>query len=965
MKHKLQDLIDLEHFQNMLKQLNGIYSFPSRITDNVGNVLIDTAYQDICTRFHRMNKSREGLCMGCDQSILNHTFKVNPGESTRCPDGLTDLAIPIIIDGIRYGSFASGPFFLEEPDMELFRARSKTYGFEEEAYLEAVRKVPVRTREQLNRYLSFINELIALITENGLNKLQEKSIRKQTEKSREILDAHMQRNPFDPYEALINSEQKWRNVLATTPQIGISLSPEAEILFANPHFLKLTGWDIQEVIGRNWFDMFIPPAIREAVGEVFSKLILEKDPAGFSTYENVILDRHGAIINVSWSNVVTRDAHGKVVDVTCLGVDLTERQRAEKALQKSEAYMGSVFRAVPTGVGVVHDRIFSQVNDKLCDMLGYAKEELIGQSSIMIYPSVDEFNTVGREKYLQIREKGTGTVETVMKRKNGETINVLLSSTPIEIDDLSAGVTFTALDITARKKAEKELLDSHERFLTVLDSIDATINVVDMETHEILFMNRYMIDSFGGDLTGEICWSAFRGESKPCLHCTIDNLVDENNVPTGVIVWQGNNPISGKWYINHDRAIKWTNGRPVRLQVSTDITDLLKMEEQLRQAHKMESVGRLAGGVAHDFNNMLSIILGNTEMLLKELDTANPAIHKLHEIHKAAERSTNLTRQLLAFARKQTISPRSINLNETIERMLKMLRRLIGENITLAWLPKGNLWMTHIDPSQVDQILANLCVNARDAIKDIGNVIIKSDNVSFDHDFCHTNSGFKPGDHVMISLSDDGCGMEKEILDNLFEPFFTTKKAGEGTGLGLATVYGIVEQNNGFIKVQSEPGTGTTFSIYFPRHHEEELPVEKAESNLADLTGKETILLVEDEESILEIMSQMLERLGYTVLSAATPEAAMEIGTSCPGKIDLIMTDIVMPGMNGRDLATKMSKQFQHLKCLFMSGYPDNVIANHGVLNSGTRFIQKPFSMEALALKVREVLDEGDISVNE
>ncbi len=756
---------------------------------------------------------------------------------------------------------------------------------------------------------------------------------------------------------LLESERKWRNILVNTPQIGITLDPDAKISFVNIHFLKLTGWEEKEVIGQDWFDMFIPEHARKEVKEVFLTVMKQKDTAGFSTFENEILDRHGAPINVSWSNVLTRDTHGNIVDVTCLGVDLTERQRAQKLLHEKEAYMRSIFRAAPTGIGVVHDRVITDVNDKFCEMLGYSKNELIGQNSLVVYPSVEEFEKVGQEKYKQIQATGTGTVETVLKQKNGKHINVLLSSTPIDANDLTAGVTFTALDITENKQAEKRLYDSHQRFLTVLDSIDATIYVADMKTHEILFMNKHMIDSFGRDMTGEICWKAFRKESKPCLCCTNDTLVDKNNVPTGVAVWNDKNPISKKWYINHDRAIEWTDGRLVRLQIATDITDFKKMEEQLRQAHKMESVGRLAGGVAHDFNNMLSIILGNTEMILEDLEDSNPVIQHLHEVQKAAERSADLTRQLLAFARKQTISPKELDLNEAIEGMLGMMRRLIGENINLAWLPKMKLWKTRIDPSQIDQTLANLCVNARDAIEDVGKITIETDNISFDMDYCLGHEGFKPGDYVMVALSDTGCGMDKKTLENLFEPFFTTKGIGEGTGLGLATVYGIVKQNNGFINVYSEVNNGTTFSLYFPRHVGKVPSTENPEVQKIDEIGCETILLVEDELSIMKMTTMMLERLGYNVVSANSPTEAMKIAGSYPEKIDLLVTDVVMPGMNGRDLAKKMYQLFPDLKCLFMSGYTANVIAHHGVLDYGMQFIQKPFSRQDLSAKVKKVLD--------
>ncbi|MBI5552257.1 MAG: PocR ligand-binding domain-containing protein [Desulfobacterales bacterium] len=395
------------------------------------------------------------------------------------------------------------------------------------------------------------------------------------------------------------------------------------------------------------------------------------------------------------------------------------------------------------------------------------------------------------------------------------------------------------------------------------------------------------------------------------------------------------------------------------------ISDLKKAEKeqkhlqlQLIQAQKMESVGRLAGGVAHDFNNMLSIISGNAEMILQDADRDFPFFENLQEISKAAERSTNLTRQLLAFARKQTIAPKVLDLNETLEGMLKMLRRLIGEDIDLAWLPKQELWPVKVDPSQIDQMLTNLCINARDSIKGVGKVTIETANVSFDEEYCREHDECLPGDFIGIVVSDNGCGMDQQTLEILFEPFFTTKEIGKGTGLGLATVYGIVKQNNGFINVYSELGSGTTFKAYLPRYAE---VIEKAPqkgSEMAVGTGDETILVVEDEKGILQMTTKILERLGYKVLSASSPLEAIRTAESYAGKIDMLISDVVMPEMSGRDMAAKLLQAYPGLKCLFMSGYTANVIAHHGILDEGIRFINKPFSMKALAAKVREILNE-------
>jgi PAS domain S-box-containing protein len=391
--------------------------------------------------------------------------------------------------------------------------------------------------------------------------------------------------------------------------------------------------------------------------------------------------------------------------------------------------------------------------------------------------------------------------------------------------------------------------------------------------------------------------------------------------------------------------------------VKRDITHSLELEERLWESQKMEAVGQLAGGVAHDFNNMLAVILGYTEVLLDGVGLDQQFKNDLREIHKAGRRARDLTRQLLAFARRQVVLPEILDLNAAVEGMLKILPPLIGEGIQVSWHPEAGLWPVNMDPSQIDQILANLCVNARDAIGDTGRITIATENRTIDEGHCVGHAGPVPGEYVLLTVGDDGGGIDREVLAHIFEPFFTTKETGKGTGLGLATVYGIVKQNDGFIDVCSEAGQGTTFKVYLPRHAGMAGSAEAESASEPLPRGDETILLVEDEPTFLKVAATMLEKQGYTVLSANSPSEAFRLAREYSGKIHLLTTDMVMPEMNGRDLAQKLLFLYPQVKCLFMSGYTVDIVARNGVLEAGTHFIQKPFSTNDLALKVRETLD--------
>lgn len=421
-----------------------------------------------------------------------------------------------------------------------------------------------------------------------------------------------------------------------------------------------------------------------------------------------------------------------------------------------------------------------------------------------------------------------------------------------------------------------------------------------------------------------------------------------------------------RWVRSNAEIVQDESGRAVQiLGAVQDITDQVRAREQhdslqaqLAHAQRLESVGRLAGAVAHDYNNMLQVIVGYTEMALSSSDLS-PAIREdIMEVRNAAERSMGITRQLLAFARKEATAPEVLDLNDTVSTMVAMLHRLIGENVSLSWLPGTALDPVEVDPVHVDQVLVNLCVNARDAIDGAGSITISTENVDLNDAFCAGRPGYSPGRYVSLAVQDDGCGMTPEMVAYIFEPFFTTKSPDKGTGLGLATVHGIVRQNNGLIDVQSHPGQGTCFSIYFPSAPEPVAsPRRRRATSVPAAGGSATILLVEDEHAIRVVAAKMLTRLGHTVLSASTPAESLDLTESHEGKIQLLITDIVLPEMNGVDLAEMLLAKNPDLQTIFMSGYTAEAIADHqATFQEPVTFLQKPFSLHDLAAKVAEVL---------
>ncbi len=659
-----------------------------------------------------------------------------------------------------------------------------------------------------------------------------------------------------------------------------------------------------------------------------------------------------------------RNKSGNVVRLYGTTQDMTERKRMEEALRKSEYAFRTLFEANPIATGLLLNRKIVKVNPAMCRISGYSAEELEGQSIRIAYRDDEEFARVGKILSEQVAQNGVGIAEAHLKLKNGQDVEGLVCMSPLDPRDPSAGVVASLVDITERKRAEEALEKANDLLNAIIDAAPTAIMALDLDGKVHTVWNKAAEKMLGfsaqesiGHVLPHITEVEEREEAEQVRH-----QIHQGKTLNGVDVRRkkrDGTPIDLSIYGSplHDAQGKITGN----VAVLVDITERkraekekAKLEDQLRQAQKMEAVGRLAGGVAHDFNNMLAVIIGYTNLIKTQLSADEPMLKDILEIERAATRSRDITSQLLAFSRKQTIKPKVLDLNDIVMRTQRTLARLIGEDIELKFCPGKDVWRVMFDPSQIEQILINLAANARDAMPDGGKLTIDTANYYLDDLFCKQHIGFKPGHYAMLGMSDNGVGMDKETLAHVFEPFFTTKEFGKGTGLGLAMVYGIIKQNNGFINIYSEQTQGTSIKIYIPRSMEEEKP-EPIDVTPVNLQSG-TVLLVEDDDTVRRMTNKMLKAIGYTVLSTAKPQEALSMCETSEVHVDLVLTDVVMPLMSGKELRNKIEALRPGIKTIFMSGYSANVVAERGILEEGVYILQKPFTINELANKIREVL---------
>lgn len=655
---------------------------------------------------------------------------------------------------------------------------------------------------------------------------------------------------------------------------------------------------------------------------------------------------------------------GRRKALVVIGRDITERKKYEEGLKESEKKFRTLLdhmERIPIQ-GYDEERKVVYWNPASTEVYGYTREEALGQKlESLIIPA-------------QMRAEVVETIEHWLKKENssipaGELI--LCDREGNDVPVYSSHIMYTAasgkkelfcidIDLRMLHKAESEL----RRLAAAVEQTGETIVITDAEAN-IVYVNQAFTAVTGyssEEALGQNPRILQSGEVDEALYVDLWETLLKGETWKGRFV---NKKKDGSLFTEDVNISPIVNsaGKVVNyVAAKRDVTEQLLTEEQYRQSQKLEAIGQMAGGVAHDFNNMMAIILGQVEIAMMKLPASDPLLKRLLEIKTAAQRSSELTQQLLGFARRQPNHPQLLNMNHSIAKTITMLERLIGENINLNWSPKAEYPLVKIDPSHLDQILTNLVVNARDAIKGSGIISVATSQVVMDEEFCQFNPGSHPGDYVLLRVSDNGCGMSRELLGKIFDPFFTTKDVGKGTGLGLSMVFGLVKQNNGYMTVDSALGKGSVFNLFLPcvAGREEALITPR---NEAFIPGTETILVVEDEASLLDITTSMLSEAGYTVLSAQEPFLAIQLAEKYSGTINLLLTDVVMPKMSGIELSACLTRSRPELKTLYMSGYPREVHGQSGQQNLTGQLLVKPFSIYRLTRDVRATLDQQKISV--
>lgn len=749
-----------------------------------------------------------------------------------------------------------------------------------------------------------------------------------------------------------------RAIAEWTPDAVFVKDKDGRYLLFNPAAAKFVGRRVEEVIGRDDTELFDPEGAR---------LVMDRDRAVMASGEidtgEEVLTAAGVTRTFLATKAPYRDKQGNIIGVIGISRDITQRKQAEAERDYLLARMRLQFERMPLG-GLLTDADFRIIdwNSAAERIFGYSKDEVLGMGPPFekIVPQVWWPQESAILQRIRCGDMAANSVNENVT-KDGRVIICEWNNTPLlDAAGQFMGMFSIAQDITDRRDAERALQLRDRAIQAVTQGI--LISDPAQAGNPIIYVSPSFEKLTGyspSEVIGRNCRFLQGPGTDPETVARVRRAIEEGQ-PCKVEILNYRKDGTSFWNELSISPVTDDQGRLTHFVGSqADVTSRRKLEEQLRQVQKMEAVGRLAGGVAHDFNNLLTIINGYSELMLDSLEAADPLVDYVEQIRRAGDRAADMTRQLLAFSRKQMQQPVVLDINTLIRDTEKMLNRLIGADIELVLDLKADLWKINADKGQMEQIIMNLILNARDAMPSGGSLVVTTNNIELDESYASMHSEAHVGKYVLLAVCDTGCGMDKETLARVFEPFFTTKEADKGTGLGLATVYGIVKQCNGHIDVYSEPGLGTTFKIYLPVNGADESAAHQPQVVTEARRGSEVILLVEDEAGVRSLAAQILISNGYHVLEAGNGQEALDAIEQSTQEIQLIITDVVMPGMGGRQLVERIRNRLPDAKVLFMSGYTEDAIVRHGILSSEAEFLQKPFTAAALKTKVREILDSS------
>jgi two-component system NtrC family sensor kinase len=767
-------------------------------------------------------------------------------------------------------------------------------------------------------------------------------------------------------EKQLRENEKWLStVLSSIGDAVITTNTEGNIVFMNPAAEGLTGWSIQEALGKDVEEVFniINEKTEEKITNPVHKVLTKKTVTTLA-HHTALITRSGTKIPIADSSAPIKDEDNNFIGVVLVFSDITERKKAEEALRKSEEQVRLLLNSAAEAIyGLDLEGNCTFCNPSSLRLLGFEKEEdLLGRKmhNLVHHTRIDASPyPEGHCRIYEVMKSGKGVHvdDEVLWRADGSSFYAEYRCYPVKADGSIIGAVVTFLDITERRQAEKFIQN-------ILESVGEGFIVIGKD-FRILSANRAFCDFVKmpvEEIIGKHCYEISHHIKKPCYEageeCPV-NTTFQTGKPHTIIHTHYDKEGKPSFTETRSYAMKDESGEVLSvIETINDITEKKRLESQLRHAQKMEAVGHLAGGVAHDFNNILTAITGYGNLLKMKTKEDDPARYNIDQILASVERGANLTQSLLAFSRKQIMNPRPINFNTIVESVLRLLKRLIGEDIELTTkLTKEDVTVM-ADSGQIEQILMNLATNARDAMPDGGTLTIETERQELDKEYVASHGFGVPGSYILISIADSGMGMDEETRSKIFEPFFTTKEVGKGTGLGLAMIYGIIKQHMGYINVYSEPEEGTIFRIYLPLIEKEVEKVTHTEA-APSVGGTETILLAEDDDAARNLTKTVLEQFGYTVIEAKNGEEAIERFSENKDRIQLLVLDVIMPKKSGPDSYEAIRKTTPNAKAIFISGYTADIILKKGVDKERLNFVSKPFSPQDILKKIREVLDSG------